>query len=47
MADDTPAESVSFAFAKMEIDYQPQGADGKPLGGAIHAGWDVTVNKKV
>jgi type VI secretion system secreted protein Hcp len=45
--DDTPAESISFAFGSMQVDYQPQGADGKALGGAIHAGWDVTTNKAV
>jgi type VI secretion system secreted protein Hcp len=45
--DDAPAESVSFVFGKLEVDYQPQGADGKPQGGAIHGGWDVTKNTKV
>ena len=44
--DDTPTESVSFAFGKMQIDYQPQGQDGKPLGGAVHGGWDAVKNIK-
>jgi type VI secretion system secreted protein Hcp len=44
--DDTPTESVSFAFGKMQIDYQPQGPDGKPLGGAVHGGWDAVKNVK-
>lgn len=45
--DDTPAESVSFEYGGLKIDYQPQGPDGKPLGGAIHGGWDVTTNKAI
>jgi len=44
--DDAPTESVSFCFRKMEIDYQPQGPDGKPLGGAVHGGWDAIKNIK-
>jgi type VI secretion system secreted protein Hcp len=41
--DDTPTESVSFAFGKVEIKYTPQNADGTP-GTAIPAGWDQTKN---
>jgi type VI secretion system secreted protein Hcp len=44
--DDAPAESVSFVYGKLEVDYQPQGPDGKALGGAVHGGWDITTNKK-
>jgi type VI secretion system secreted protein Hcp len=44
--DDAPTESVSFVFGKMQIDYQPQGPDGKPLGGAVHGGWDAINNVK-
>ncbi|MEO8595149.1 MAG: type VI secretion system tube protein Hcp [Candidatus Solibacter sp.] len=44
--DDAPTESVSMAYGKMEIDYQPQGPDGKALGGAIHGGWDAIKNIK-
>jgi type VI secretion system secreted protein Hcp len=45
--DDIPTEAVSLNFAKIEMNYQPQGADGKALGGPILAGWDVKANKKV
>jgi type VI secretion system secreted protein Hcp len=45
--DDSPAESVSFVYGKLEIDYQPQGGTGKPEGGAIHGGWSVMKNVKV
>ncbi len=44
---DIPQEQVSLNFAKIEIDYQPQGADGKAQGGPIHGGWDVKANQKV
>jgi type VI secretion system secreted protein Hcp len=44
--DDTPTESVSFVYGQLQIDYQPQGADGKAVGGAIHGGWDATKNIK-
>jgi type VI secretion system secreted protein Hcp len=44
--DDSPTESVSMVFGKCQIDYQPQGKDGKPQGGAIHGGWDQTQNVK-
>jgi type VI secretion system secreted protein Hcp len=45
-ADNFPTESVSLNFAKIQMDYQPQGPDGKPQGGAIHGGWDVKTNVK-
>jgi type VI secretion system secreted protein Hcp len=45
--EDIPHEQVSLNFAKIELDYQPQGADGKAQGGAIHGGWDVKQNVKV
>lgn len=44
--DDTPTESVSLAFGKCEVDYQPQGTTGKPEGGPIHGGWNLTANAK-
>jgi len=44
--DDAPSESVSFVFGEQTIDYQPQGVDGKAVGGAIHGGWKVTTNEK-
>jgi type VI secretion system secreted protein Hcp len=43
---EVPLESVSLNFAKISLDYQPQGADGKAQGGAIHGGWDVKQNVK-
>ncbi len=39
--DDTPTESLSLAFAKMEIEYKKQGKDGK-LTAAGQAAWDLT-----
>jgi len=43
--DDAPIESASFVFGQIQIDYQPQGDDGKPVGGAIHGGWNIQTNK--
>jgi type VI secretion system secreted protein Hcp len=45
-SDDVPLEEVSMNFGKCEIDYQPQGKDGKAAGGPIHGGWDVESNVK-
>ena len=39
--DDTPTESVSFAFGKCEIEYKSQGKDGK-LKVEGQAAWDLT-----
>ena len=39
--DDVPAESVSFAFAKVTVEYKPQGADGK-LAAGTPVTWDQT-----
>jgi type VI secretion system secreted protein Hcp len=44
--DDTPTESVSFAFGKVEVSYQPQDATGAAEGGAKTASWDQTKNTK-
>lgn len=41
-----PLEQVAMNFAKIEIEYKQQKADGS-LGGAIKSGWDVKANKKV
>jgi type VI secretion system secreted protein Hcp len=38
--DDTPTESVSLAFAKIEIKYMPQDAKGAASGGVIGS-WDL------
>jgi len=45
-ADDIPLEEVGLNFGKIEIDYQPQGADGKAAGGPVHGGWDTKLNVK-
>jgi len=44
--DEVPTESVSIAFGKCEVDYQPQGKDGKPEGGSVHGGWNLSQNVK-
>ena len=41
-----PSDQVSFAFAKIEVEYRPQKPDGS-LGAAVKAGWDLKANKKV
>jgi type VI secretion system secreted protein Hcp len=39
-----PTDQCSFNFAKIEINYKEQKADGS-LGGTINAGYDVKANK--
>jgi type VI secretion system secreted protein Hcp len=41
-----PMDQVSFNFAKIEVEYKGQKADGS-LEGAIPAGWDLKKNTKV
>ena len=41
-----PTEQISLNYAKMEIEYKEQKADGT-LAGTIKSGWDVKENKKV
>ncbi len=41
-----PMDSIAINFAKIEIDYKRQNADGN-LGAPVHAGWDVRRNQKV
>ena len=45
--DEIPVDQVTLNFAKVEVSYQQQGADGKAQGGPIVAGWDVKANQKV
>lgn len=45
-ASETPHDSVSFDFGRIELQYRPQKADGS-LDAAIKAGWDVKKNKKL
>jgi type VI secretion system secreted protein Hcp len=44
--DDTPMDQVSLAFAKIQVEYREQKADGTP-GTVTKAGWDVKANKKI
>lgn len=43
---DVPLDEVSLRFAKVQIDYKPQKSTGA-LGTAVHAGWDVKLNKAI
>ena len=43
---DGPVDEVSLQFSKVQIDYKPQKATGA-LGAAVHAGWDVKLNKEI
>ena len=40
--DDTPTESLSLAFAKVEVEYQQQDTKGGAVGKPIIAAWDLT-----
>jgi type VI secretion system secreted protein Hcp len=39
--DDTPTESLSLAFGKVDIKYQPQDSKGGNVGSAIEGAWDL------
>jgi type VI secretion system secreted protein Hcp len=39
-------EQLSLNFAKFQVQYQQQGADGKAQGGPVIMGWDVKANVK-
>ncbi len=41
-----PTDSVSFNFAKIEVEYRPQKPDGS-LGQPITAGWDLKRNTQI
>jgi type VI secretion system secreted protein Hcp len=43
--DDRPAESVSFAFGKVTINYQPQDDKGQSAGEPVRGSWDVELVK--
>lgn len=45
-SDIVPTDQISINFAKIEIEYKEQKADGT-LGGTVKAGWDVKANKAV
>ena len=44
--DVVPLDQISLNFAKIEIEYKEQKADGT-LGGSLKAGWNQKENKKV
>jgi type VI secretion system secreted protein Hcp len=44
--DDTPTESVTLNFAKVQVTYSPQKPDGT-LDSALNSGWDVKASKKI
>ena len=44
--EDKLTENVTLNFAKFQVKYQPQAADGGPDGGEIEAGWDIVANAK-
>jgi type VI secretion system secreted protein Hcp len=44
--DVVPTEQISINFAKLEIEYKEQKADGT-LGGTVKTGYDIKQNKKV
>lgn len=37
-------ENITLNFAKVNVFYQPQGTEGRPVGGAIEMGWDIQNN---
>jgi type VI secretion system secreted protein Hcp len=41
-----PMDQVSLGFAKIEVEYRPQKADGS-LDAPVKAGWDVVKNAKI
>lgn len=43
---DVLTEEISLNFAKVEVSYQPQKADGGKDGGAIKFGWNIRENIK-
>lgn len=45
-SDIVPTDQISLNFAKIEVEYKEQKADGS-LGGTEKAGWDVKKNQKV
>jgi len=41
------SENLSLNFAKFQVEYQEQGADGAAKGGPVLMGWDIKGNQKV
>ncbi len=42
---DVSVDEVSLNFAKIQIDYKPQNANGS-LGAVVHGGWDLVQSKE-
>lgn len=45
--EDRLTENVSLNFAQVQVDYQPQKADGAKDGGPIKYGWNIRENVKI
>ncbi|HEY6889908.1 MAG TPA: type VI secretion system tube protein Hcp [Solirubrobacter sp.] len=45
-SEDAPMDTVSLAFARIQVEYREQKADGS-AGAVAKAGWDVKANKKI
>jgi type VI secretion system secreted protein Hcp len=45
-ATELPTDQISLNYAKVELEYKEQKADGT-LAGGVKAGWDLKANKKV
>lgn len=45
--DDVLTEQVALNFAKVEVSYQPQKADGSKEGGPVKYGWNIRENVKI
>lgn len=45
-AGQTPEDSISLSFSKIEVEYKEQKADGS-FGAGFKAGWDLKANKKI
>jgi type VI secretion system secreted protein Hcp len=41
-----PTDEIAFSFARIEVEYRPQKADGS-LDTPVKAGWDVKANRKI
>ncbi|MCU1779078.1 type VI secretion system tube protein Hcp [Pseudomonas sp. 14P_5.3_Bac1] len=44
---DVLTEEISLNFAKVEVSYQPQNADGGKEGGPVRFGWNIRENIKI
>ncbi|MGR3889670.1 Hcp family type VI secretion system effector [Pseudomonas sp. 1152_12] len=44
---DVLTEEISLNFAKVEVSYQPQEADGSKEGGPVRFGWNIRENIKI